>query len=175
MRGKLIGIRGRALNEEDIELGKYRPIKIGETTYAHQLGFNLYGIHEHEEAIRKYRRAIVYEAEKSVLLDDGFYGEDSVGVAVCGSSLNKFQVNLLVKELGVNEIILALDKEFDKPYSEEGKRYRVKLLKMANKYKHLVDFYYIFDEQNLLQKKDAPVDKGQEVFEKLYKKKIKVR
>ena len=46
---------------------------------------------------------------------------------------------------------------------------------MANKYKHLVDFYYIFDEQNLLQKKDAPVDKGQEVFEKLYKKKIKVR
>ena len=175
LRGKLIGIRGRALNEEDIELGKYRPIKIGETTYAHQLGFNLYGIHEHKEAIRKYRRAIVYEAEKSVLLDDGFYGEDSVGVAVCGSSLNKFQVNLLVKELGVNEIISALDKEFDKPDSEEGKRYRVKLLKMANKYKHLVDFYYIFDEQNLLQKKDAPVDKGQEVFEKLYKKKIKVR
>ena len=87
-----------------------------------------------------------------------------------GASLSK-----ACKELGVNEIILALDKEFDKPYSEEGKRYRAKLLKMANKYKHLVDFYYIFDEQNLLQKKDAPVDKGQEVFEKLYKKKIKVR
>ena len=98
-----------------------------------------------------------------------------------GISLKLFQVILLYM-MNVSNYFMylaargqGLDKEFDKPYSEEGKRYRAKLLKMANKYKHLVDFYYIFDEQNLLQKKDAPVDKGQEVFEKLYKKKIKVR
>lgn len=175
INGRLIGIRARALNPEDIEKGKYMPIKVGDILYSHQLGFNLYGIYEHKNAIQRFRRAIIYEAEKSALLDDGYYGNNSVAVAVCGSSLNKFQVNLLVKRLGVNDITIALDKEFDEPYSDEGKRYREKIIKMAEKYKHLADFYYIFDEQGLLKKKDSPIDKGEETFEKLYKKRIKVR
>ena len=175
LRGELIGIRGRAINPEDVELGKYRPIKIGDTTYVHQLGFNLYGIHEHEQAIRKLKRAIIFEGEKSVLQDDGFFGPNSVGVAICGSSLNKFQVNLLVKKLGVNEIILALDKEYENPRSEEGIKYREKLIRMGRKYSYLADFSYIFDEEGLLNRKDAPVDKGKDVFERLYRKRITVR
>lgn len=48
INGRLIGIRGRALDENDInEYGKYRPIQIGQTLYTHPLQFNLYGIYEH--------------------------------------------------------------------------------------------------------------------------------
>ena len=32
------------------------------------------------------------------MLDDMYYGPYSVAVATCGSQLNKFQINLLVKE-----------------------------------------------------------------------------
>lgn len=45
--GKLVGIRARSINKEDVEYAKYMPIKVGDVIYNHQLGFNLYGIYEH--------------------------------------------------------------------------------------------------------------------------------
>lgn len=173
--GKLIGIRARALNPEDIERGKYMPIKVGDVLYNHQLGFNLYGLDKHKEAIKKLKRAIIYESEKSVLLDDTYYGKYSTAVATCGSQLNKFQINLLIKKLGVSEIILAYDKEFVLPYDNKGKEYRKKLIDKCNKYKGLAQFYYIFDERNLLHEKDAPCDRGQEILEQLMKGRIAIK
>ena len=64
IRGELIGIRSRMLDEEDLEYGKYRPTRIGiKQQYNHQLGFNLYGIWEHKNAIQLTKRAIIYEGE----------------------------------------------------------------------------------------------------------------
>ena len=46
---------------------------------------------------------------------------------------------------------------------------------MCKKYNNDANFSYIFDRQGLLDKKDAPVDKGKEIWEKLYKERTKVR
>ena len=172
--GRLVGIRMRALDEEDVKMGKYRPAQIGDKMYNHQLGFNLYGIYEHANAIRKTKRAIIVEGEKSVLLDDGYFGDYSVAVATCGSQLNRFQINLLVKKLGATEIILAYDKEYDNPFSPEGKAYRERLIQKCERYRGLANFYYVFDEHGLLNRKDAPCDKGKEVYEELLRRKIKI-
>ena len=173
--GRLVGIRGRALEEKDIELGNYMPITIGDTIYKHRLQLNLYGLYQHKEAIQKYHRATIFESEKSVLKDDVFYGKNSVAVACCGSSLNKYQVSLLCKHLGVSEITIAFDKEYTDLKDPKAKTYRQKLIDMCDKYKHSSSFSYIFDEQNLLELKDSPNDKGQEIFELLYKKRSKIR
>ena len=109
------------------------------------------------------------------MIDDAYYGPFSVAVATCGSQLNRFQINLLTQELGVNEIILAYDKEYDRPFSTEGINYRKKLVEKCNRYRGLASFYYIYDEHNLLDKKDAPCDKGQEVLETLMKRRIKIK
>ncbi len=62
--GRLIGIRARALEEEEIkECGKYRPVTIGNTIYAHPLQFNLYGIYEHKKGIQRRKQAIIAEGE----------------------------------------------------------------------------------------------------------------
>ena len=175
INGRLIGIRSRAIDEEDLQFGKYRPAQFGSDMYNHQLGFNLYGLWEHKSAIQLTKRAIIYEGEKSVMIDDSFYGPYSVAVATCGSQLNRFQINLLIQKLGVNEIILAYDKEYDEPYSPQGKAYREKLIQKCERYRGLASFYYIFDEHNLLDKKDAPCDKGQEVLETLMKRRIKIK
>ena len=151
------------------------PIIIGDTIYAHQLHFNLYGIDRAKDAISKCRRAILVEGEKSCLKGYDMYKNDSVFVAVCGSSINKYQINILTKILNVNEIIIALDKEYDNCYSAEGKKYEQKLISMCKKYNNDANFSYIFDRQGLLDKKDAPVDKGKEIWEKLYKERTKVR
>ena len=175
MNGRLVGIRGRALEKQDIENGKYRPIIIGDTLYAHQLQFNLYGLYQHKKAIQKYHRVIIFEGEKSCLKDETFYGEDSVAVACCGSSINKYQFGLLVKNFDVNEIVIAFDKEYETINSAQAKKYRQKIIDMCNKYKHLASFSYIFDEKNLIAEKESPNDKGQEIFEQLYKERFKVR
>ena len=109
-RGFLVGVRSRALEEKDLEFGKYRPMMVGNKMYNHQLGFNLYGIYENKEAIKRFKRAVIFEGEKSVLLSDTFYENYSVAVATCGSQLNRFQINLLVKKYGVSDITLAFDK-----------------------------------------------------------------
>ena len=176
INGRLIGIRARALNPEEAELyGKYRPVQIGKTLYAHPLHFNLYGIYEHQDAIRKRRSAIIAEGEKSVLLDDGYYGDLSNTVACCGSNINKFQISLLTNILGANEITIAFDKEYNDWRSNQAREYRTKIENMCKKYNGQATFYYIWDMDNLLEEKDSPFDKGKEVFEKLYKHRIKVR
>ncbi len=174
--GRLVGIRGRTLDPEEAEMfGKYRPIQIGDVLYAHPLHFNLYGIYEHKDAIKMRRSAIIAEGEKSVLLDDGYYGDLSNTVACCGSNLNKFQISLLTNILGANEITIAFDKEYESWRSEEARVYREKIENMCRKYKGQATFYYIWDIDNLLGLKDSPFDKGKEVFEELYKHRIKVR
>ena len=173
-RGFLVGVRSRALEEKDLEFGKYRPMMVGNKMYNHQLGFNLYGIYENKEAIKRFKRAVIFEGEKSVLLSDTFYENYSVAVATCGSQLNRFQINLLVKKYGVSDITLAFDKEFKNLNDPACRTYRKKLIDKCLKYRGLANFYYIFDEHNLLQQKDSPIDRGVEVYEKLMKKRIKI-
>ena len=133
----------------------------------------MYGIFEHKKAIQKFKKAIIFEGEKSVLKHDTLYGDKSFAVATCGSSLSAAQVNLLVNDLGVIDITLAYDKEFDN--IEKQISYQEKLSKMLEKYSYKANFYYILDKENLLEEKDSPIDKGKEVYEKLLMKRIKVR
>ena len=175
VNGRLIGIRARTIDPEEAEtFGKYRPIQIGDTLYNHQLQFNLYGIYEHKEGIKRRRSAIIAEGEKSVLLDDGYYGNLSNTVACCGSHFNKYQIRLLT-QLGANEIVIALDKEYDDWRSDKAIKYRNKIEEACKRYKEQATFSYIWDYKNLLREKDSPFDRGKEVFEELYKHRIKVR
>ena len=175
INNRLIGIRGRALDPVEAELyGKYTPLKVENTIYRHPLSFNLYGINNNKEDIKKYKTAIIFEGEKSVLKYGDMYGYN-IAVASCGSNLNLRQIELLVKELQVENIIIAYDKEFSNFASKEGENYYNKLSKICKKYANYCNFYFLFDFKNLLQLKDSPIDKGKEIFEELMKNKVRVR
>jgi len=113
-------------------------------------------------------------SEKSVLLDEGYYHELSNCVACCGSNINKYHIQLLVNNLDVNEIIIALDKEYQEWNSPKGNAYRKKLEHICKQYKNLASFSYIWDFDNVLKEKDSPFDRGKEIFEYLYKTRIRV-
>ena len=176
INGRLIGIRARLINEDEIEIlnGKYMPIQIGNVIYSHPLQFNLYGIYEHQIGIRARRSAVIVEGEKSVLLDHGYYGKYSNAVACCGSNINKYHISLLTDFLGVNDITIAFDKEYNNPYDERAKNYRKKIESICKKYKYKASFSYIWDYNNLLQEKDSPLDKGKIIYEKLMKERVHV-
>lgn len=166
INGELVGIRGRALNLEEVEnFGKYAPIKIEETWYSHPLSMNLYGLYENKENIKKNQYCILAEGEKSVLQANSF-DRPNCCCAVCGSNLNKFALNILLKECAPREIIIAFDNE------EKGKNgeYFNKLHALCQKYRKYANFSFIYDGNGLLNLKDSPFDKGQEVFEELLAK-----
>ena len=98
INGELVGIRGRALNEWEVEnVGKYMPVKLENKWYSHPLSLNLYGLNITKENIKKTGVCYIFESEKSVMQCDSFQ-MDNCAVAVCGSQLNKWQIKILMKE-----------------------------------------------------------------------------
>lgn len=172
----LIGIRGRALNHDEAELyGKYMPLQIEGKSYAHPLSLNLYGINVNKENIKKKRKVIIAEGEKSVLQCETMFGSDNICVAACGSAINKGQINILIKNFDLDEIILAFDKEYVEFSSIEGRRYLNKLESMCKKYINYCNFSFIYDKNNLLKEKESPFDRGKEIFLQLYNNRIQIR
>lgn len=64
INGELIGIRGRALNIQEVEqFGKYMPVQIENKWYSHPLSLNLYGLNWTKENIIKTGICYIFEAE----------------------------------------------------------------------------------------------------------------
>lgn len=172
---RLIGIRGRALNQEEVKTyGKYAPIKIENTIYRHPLSMNLYGLNLTKEAINKERKVILFEGEKSCIHMDSLF-RDNYSVAVCGSQFNKAQLELLLKTCSFDEIIIGFDKEYSEPNSEKGRNYFEKLWNIGKKYSHYSNFSFIFDKEGLLDQKDSPIDRGKKVFLQLLEDRIYIK
>ena len=169
--GRLVGIRGRALNEREVEnVGKYMPVRLEQTWYKHPLSMNLYGIYENRTHIKKHKIVYVFESEKSVMQFESF-NMPHCAVAVCGSQFNKYQLNILLKHCAPNEIVICFDKE-----EKEGEDiYFNKLYALCKKYTQYANFSFIYDRLGLLDLKDSPTDKGEEVFQKLLEKRVRVR
>ena len=168
--GRLIGIRGRALNEWEIEnIGKYMPIQIENKWYSHPLSLNLYGLNVTKENIKRTGIAYLFEAEKSVLQMDSF-SMPNCAAAVCGSKLNKYALDILIRECRPQEVVICFDNE-ELPDSTE---YFEKLYSICEKYQTYSNFSFIYDKEHLLKLKDSPTDNGEEVFRKLLQKRVKV-
>ena len=171
INGELVGIRGRALNQEDIEnFGKYMPVQIEGKWYSHPLSLNLYGLNFNKDEIKHQKVCYIYEAEKSVMQLENF-NMPHVGVASCGSNLNKFQINLLIKYCQPQEIILCYDREENK----NTENYFDKLYKMCHKYSNYVNMSFIYDRNGLTQIKDSPTDRGEQVFRQLLKERVHIK
>lgn len=171
INNNLIGIRGRALNEWEIEnIGKYMPIQIEKKWYTHPLSLNLYGLNHTKENIKKYGICYIGEAEKFCLQSESF-SFPNCSCAVCGSQFNKYQLDILMKNCRPKEIVICFDKE------EKNKedKYFFKLYNLCKKYINYCKMSFIYDNDNLLKLKESPTDCGENIFKKLLEKRIIVK
>lgn len=147
--GKIVNVGGRTLDPN------WKEKKIRKYTYFHSWGElkTIYGLAENRDFIEKSREIILFEGCKSVLLADT-YGIHNAG-ALLTSHLNPNQMKLLI-ELGCR-VVFALDKDVT-----VRNDYNIKRLKQ------FVNVEYIWDKDNLLGEKDSPIDKGIEVWQRLY-------
>ena len=170
--GELVGIRERTLIKENEIYGKYRPMYLNKQMYNHPLGFNLYNLNFSKENIKRTKKAIIFEGEKSPLLFASYFGqENDITVAVCGSSLSSYQVQLLL-DLGIEEMIIAFDKQFQELGDKEHLGWVKKLKDINKKYSKYVRISYMFDKWGILGYKSSPIDEGKEKFLELFDKRF---
>ena len=173
VKGRLIGVRERSLVLEDVErYGKYRPLRLGKQMYNHPLSFSLYGLYQNQETIKAFKKAVIVEAEKSVMQYGTMFGqENNIAVAICGSSFIQYQAWLLIN-MGVQEIIIALDKQYIEIDDDEFKKLVKNIKAIHKKYGQFVTISIIFDKENLLDYKMSPTDKGRDIYLELYQKRF---
>lgn len=167
-RGKLVGIKVRNFNQTDIEEHrKYMPLWHNKELYNYPKMMVLYGFYQNQKIIKRSKEVIVFESEKSVL-KYGSHFTLNKSVAIGGSSFSEYHA-LILKQAGVEKIILALDNDWD----EDGNRFYglEKMIKEGHKIKNMgfkVDLIYDWDG-DLLGNKDAPIDRGRQVYSRLYR------
>ena len=100
---------------------------------------------------------------------DTIYGSDNISVAVSGKNISQFHIEELVK-LGVKEIVIAFDREYKSinEMNETLKEYK----RITKTMKHFFNISVIVDKQLELPFKEAPIDKGKEMFEKLIAERV---
>lgn len=156
MQGEIVNIGGRTLEPQ------WKEKKLRKYTYFSGWGEMdvIYGLFENMDEILKKREIIIFEGCKSVLLAHS-WGIHNTG-ALLTSHLNPCQMKILAR-LGVR-VVFALDKGV-----------RIRNDYNISRLKKYVNVEYFWDREDLLDEKDAPVDKGIEVFQSLYEGRLRYR
>lgn len=184
IQGDLIGIRVRNFEEKAVERGfKYMPLSYRGQMYRFPTSNVMYGLYENQDRIRQSGKVFLFEGEKSILKTSSFYDGYGLSLAVYGSNLSVQHRDILLS-LGVREVTICFDKEYcEQWYEDEFKDTKEQKLmfnyfKKLKKICKLLNNYFIvnivIDFDNKLDLKDAPVDKGKEVFEELLRNKITI-
>lgn len=164
--GDLVGVRARYL-EPDSKV-KYIPIEYMKKKLSFSSNFFLYGLYQNKENIEKYKQAIIFEGEKSVLKMNSYYN-NSVALATLGKSLSR-QHRLLLNKYGVEEVVIAYDVDY---IDDIQRRQKIKEYKrIAEPMKSYFKVSIIIDHWCKMKYKSSPIDGGKEYFEKLLKNRI---
>lgn len=170
---RLIGIRGRYLDDEDIDkIGKYIPLQMNGKFLAHQLGSNFYGINVTQDKIKTIKKVMIVESEKGCLQNYSYFGDDSFVIATCGSNITLTQQKILLQYLKCEEIILAFDREYKDPHSFEAELYYNKLVKKVANIVPYCKVCFLLDNKERLDYKDSPTDRGKEILLELLDEKV---
>lgn len=152
---ELVGFNMRTTvpNYEEFGIPKYW------ITPTYQKSTNLYGLAENYDSIISKRIVTVFESEKSTL--KRFSLMDDTCVSLHGKTMSEEQARILI---GLDaEIVIALDKDVD--ISE--------IRFICEKFYHIRPVSYIYDKWDLLGEKDSPADKGNKIYQFLFKHRIK--
>lgn len=172
--GRCVGIRQRTLIQEKEKYGKYKPWRHKGIMYNHPLAFNLYGLYNAKERIQQMQTVVIAESEKAVIQYQSYFGTaNNICVASCGSSISRYQFELL-KNLGIKELVIAFDHDFQDYNSKESLDVQSKLARIGKKFVPEVNVSVLIDKEGILPYKASPLDMGKETFLYLFKNRIMI-
>lgn len=168
MLGNCVGIRVRNMNPD--ANAKYDIFRtLDGTEYILNTSLTMYGIYQNAFNIKRKKKLIICESEKSVLMMDSMYGKDeNICLALMGSTLSDENVKTIAK-LAPSEIIIGLDSDFHTIESEEYDKFENKVMKIYHKLKpYCLNITVCYNNQGFDDMyKASPFDLGKERFELL--------
>lgn len=154
--GNIINVKGRIIssNWQERQARKY--------TYYYPMVQSdfLFGLYQNKKCIEEKGEVLVFESAKSVMKLET-WGMCN-GVSIETSHFTDEQIKLLLSLHG--NVIIGLDRDVPIPTIKKD-------LKLLSK---LTNVYVIKDNRELLGAKDAPCDKGLDVWKQLYKEKVRL-
>lgn len=150
--GEIVGIKGRLIEDKDVN--EYNPKY--KYIYRCNISNEWFNLDKALPHIKSSKEVIIFESEKSVMKmhSNGIYN----CLAISSSDISDVQRDIIMS-IGYDiNILLAYDKDKD----NDDIRYQ------AEKFEGR-DVFAIVDVNDMLEGKDAPIDKGIDVWNKLYK------
>lgn len=150
IQGNIVNVHGRTIDPEwkEKKLRKY-------TFFFSQGSVNtIYGFWENREEIMKSRTILLFEGEKSVMLAKEMSYPNAGALLTSHLSDNQFKI--LIK-LGLRRVVFCLDSDVD-----------IRQDRNIKKLRSYTQVEYVTNRWHLLEPKEAPVDRGKEVFDRLY-------
>lgn len=169
INGDLVGCHCRNTNPDLVADGmKYIPLHMlcGDE-YKFQMGLELFGLNYNKVNIEKAKQVILLESPKSVMQFDNFTTPNiCVGMFGMGFSLQKLK---LLLGLDVDKFVIALDKQYEEIGNTEYKAWEKKVNKIIDIVRpYANEIAVIWDKDKLLDYKDSPTDKGEDIFIQLW-------
>lgn len=156
---------------------KYTPLNYKNEYWRTKVGSVLFGLNINKESIANTGEAMLVESQKAVMQAYDYGYRNCVGTFGM-NNIQPYKIAML-KKYGVKTFIFALDKEY--PDEESYYKYMNKICSVADIIKkNIVDSKcYIMQDLSLkdriLKQKEAPTDRGKEIFYKLYKMKKEIK
>ena len=169
INGDLTGLHCRNTNPDLIADGmKYIPLRMLDgDEYKFQMGLELFGLNYNKINIEKAKQVILLESPKSVMQADNF-SMPNICVGMFGMSFSLQKLKLLLN-LGVDKFSIALDKQYEKIGNTEYKAWEKKINKIIDIIRpYANEISVIWDKDKLLNYKDSPTDKGENIFMQLW-------
>lgn len=165
--GSLVGIQGRTTLPSDLAK-ELNVVKYLNLIKGYRKSSNLYGFHLSKSNLDSANMLIIFEGEKSVLKQFTQEGGKGYSVALGGHDISSTQSKIILKHTPVDvEIVIAFDKDV---MSDEGY-----LIEQCRKFSRLRKTSYILDKYDILEGKDAPIDRGHKRWSYLLKNRVEVK
>lgn len=169
INGDLVGMHSRNTNPDLIADGmKYIPLRmLNGDEYKFQMGLELFGLNYNKVNIEKAKQVILLESPKSVMQADSF-SIPNICVGMFGMNFSLQKLKLLLG-LGVDKFYIALDKQYEEVGNTEYKAWEKKVNKIVDMVRpYANEISVIWDKGKLLDYKDSPTDKGEDIFIQLW-------
>ena len=168
---QLCGIRIRN-TIEDVS-PKYCPLStLNNSQYNFPTGQVFYGENHNIDEIKRTKKVILCEAEKTVLKMDTWFGKRNISLGLYGSNLTKHKLLKLIS-YEVSTVYIAIDSDFNEIGDDDFKKFEEKVFKMADMLRPYIPNIYVV--YNNLGYKDAYkyslTDFTREQFNELWKSK----
>ena len=153
----LIGVKGRT------RFKNFKELKIMKYMNYHRLGIlDFYQcMQQARDSINNSGEIIIVEGIKSVMKLDQWGFHNTVSAET--SKLNEYQIELLIR-MKVRDVVIAFDKDVQMK----------KIRDCTELLKRFTNVYVVYDKWGLLQDKDSPCDRGKEVWQTLYDRRMRL-